>query len=129
MFENSKWIWAENFGQDNEYAEFCQKINYESGKTFVKFSVSGEYTLFVNGKYVKSVQYADFEHYKVYENVDITPYLGKGENYVHGFEDYSSLEMIFDELDDINIDDLPKSDVVIYSSQEIEEYLLNNLEE
>ena len=48
-----------------------------------------------------------------------------GENYVHGFEDYSSLEMLFDELDDINIDDLPKSDVVIYSSQEIEEYLLN----
>ena len=27
------------------------------------------------------------------------------------------------------IDALPKSDVVIYSSQEIEEYLLNNLEE
>ena len=31
--------------------------------------------------------------------------------------------MLFDELDDINIDDLPKSDVVIYSSEEIEEYL------
>ena len=33
--------------------------------------------------------------------------------------------MLFDELEDIDIDDLPKSDVVIYSSQEIEEYLLN----
>ena len=82
MFENSKWIWAENFGQNNEYAEFCQKINYESGNVCVKFSVSGEYTLFVNGKYVTSVQYADFEYYKVYENVDITPYLDNGENYV-----------------------------------------------
>ena len=82
MFENSKWIWTEKEYGENDYAEFCHKINYDGGKVNVKFSVSGEYTLFVNGTYVQSVQYADFECYKVYENLDITPYLVKGENHV-----------------------------------------------
>ena len=82
MFENSKWIWTGKEYGENDYAEFCQKISYNSGKVNVKFSVSGEYTLFVNGTYVTSVQYADFECYKVYENIDITSYLNKGENHV-----------------------------------------------
>ena len=82
VFDNAKWIWTSKEYGENDYAEFCQKINYDGGKVSVKFSVSGEYTLFVNGKYVQSVQYADFEWYKVYENLDITPYLNKGENFV-----------------------------------------------
>ena len=82
MFENSKWIWSSAEYGNNDYAEFCERINYEGGKVNVKFSVSGEYTLFVNGEYVRSVQYADFECYKVYEDIDVTPYLKKGENFV-----------------------------------------------
>ncbi len=82
MFENAKWIWTSKEYGDNNYAEFCQKIDYNGGKVNVKFSVSGEYTLYVNGSYVTSVQYADFECYKVYEDVDITPYMKKGENYI-----------------------------------------------
>ena len=82
MFENAKWIWAESNRGNNEYAEFCEKITYNGGKVNIKFSVSGEYTLYVNGEYVKSIQYADFEHYKVYEDVDITSYLKKGDNFV-----------------------------------------------
>ncbi len=82
MFENAKWIWTGREYGNNNYAEFCEKIVYDGGNVNVRFSVSGEYTLFVNGEYVQSVQYADFECYKVYEDVDITPYLKKGENYV-----------------------------------------------
>lgn len=82
IFSNSKWIWtSENYGI-NDFAEFCQKIEYDSGRVNVKFSVCGEYTLFVNGRYVKSIQYADFPWYKVYEDVDITPYLTRDENFV-----------------------------------------------
>ena len=81
--------------------------------------------LFIRGERpVQDLKYDILKHPNVKDTTD-----GKGENYVHGFEDYSSYEMTFDELEDIDIDDLPKSDVVIYSSQEIEEYLLNNLEE
>ena len=82
VFENSKWIWASEEYGINDFAEFCEKINYDGGSVNVKFSVCGEYTLFVNGTYVQSIQYADFPWYKVYENIDITPYLSKGENYV-----------------------------------------------
>ena len=81
--------------------------------------------LFIRGERpVQDLKYDILKHPNVKDTTD-----GKGENYVHGFEDYSSYEMTFDDLEDIDIDDLPKSDVVIYSSQEIEEYLLNNLEE
>ena len=38
--------------------------------------------MFVNGKFVESNQYPDFEHYKIYDQVDITPYLKKGENLI-----------------------------------------------
>ena len=81
-FEKAKWIWVSPEGGKNEYAEFYESINYDGKKVTVHFSVSGEYTLFVNGKYVSSVQYADFEHYKVYESIDITEYLVGGENTV-----------------------------------------------
>ena len=82
VFSNSKWIWPSKEYGINNYAEFCQKIDYNGGKVNVKFSVSGEYTLFVNGEYVSSIQYADFEHYKAYEDIDITPYLNNGENFI-----------------------------------------------
>ena len=82
IFSHAKWIWPSQEYGINDYAEFCQKINYDGGNVDVKFSVCGEYTLFVNGEYVTSVQYADFSWYKVYENIDITSYLKKGENFV-----------------------------------------------
>lgn len=82
VFSKAAWIWSVKDWENNNYAEFCQRIDYSGGKVNVKFSVSGEYTLFVNGEYVQSVQYADFECYKVYEDVDITPYLRNGENHV-----------------------------------------------
>lgn len=82
VFSKAKWIWKNTEHGNNEYVEFCEKINYDTGKVNVRFSVSGEYTLYVNGSYVTSVQYADFECYKVYEDVDITSYLKKGENTV-----------------------------------------------
>lgn len=82
IFENAKWIWnAEKFGE-NEYCEICEKVNYSGGKTLIRLSVCGEYTLYVNGKYVSSNQYADFEHYKVYDEIDITDVLNDGENFV-----------------------------------------------
>lgn len=77
--------------------------------------------LFIRGERpVQDLKYDILKHPNVKYTTD-----GKGENYVHGFEDYSSLEMTFDELEEINTDDLPKNDVVIYSNEEIEEYLLN----
>ncbi len=82
VFENAQWIWNDKSFNENEYCEFCDTLKYENGKVNIRISVCGDYTLFVNGKYVSSNQYADFEYYKVYDNIDITEYLKQGENTV-----------------------------------------------
>lgn len=80
MFEHAKWIWTGNEVKDNDYAEFREEIFYGKGNVNITFSVSGDYALFINGKYVKSVQYSDFSHYKVYEKIDVTSYLKAEKN-------------------------------------------------
>jgi hypothetical protein len=81
-FENSKWIWIKNGGQDDEYGEFFDKFTYKDGKAEIKISVDGDYTLFVNGKFAASNQFGDFLHYKIYDTVDVTELAVKGENTV-----------------------------------------------
>ncbi len=82
VFENAKKIWCcEKFGED-EYAEFLQLIDFNGEKTVIRLSVCGDYTLYVNGKFVSSGQYGDFPHYKIYDELDITKYLLNGENTV-----------------------------------------------
>ncbi len=51
---------------------------------------------------------------------------GKGENFVHGFTDQSMLEFTLDiETNELDISDVKDANVIIYSNEEIEEYLLN----
>ena len=80
MFKKAKWIWLSKNAQVNEYAEFFQKFHWSKGKALCRLSCDSDYTLFVNGKFVSSNQYGDFEHYKSVDEIDITPYLQEGEN-------------------------------------------------
>ena len=80
IFENAKWIWSNPDYKENEYCEFLEKIDFSGERVIFRISANGDYTLFINGKYVESNQYGDFPHYKVYDEIDITDYLKKGEN-------------------------------------------------
>lgn len=80
MFEESKWLWIGKVSAKDTHAEFIKDLFWERGKTVCYLSCEGDYTLFVNGVAVASNQYGDFNHYKVYDGVDITPYLRQGEN-------------------------------------------------
>ncbi len=80
QWDAARWIWYTPTPQPNSYGEFVQPLAWHGGRTVCHLSVDGEYTLFVNGCYAASNQYADFEHYKVYDSVDITPLLTEGEN-------------------------------------------------
>ena len=82
MFEQSSWIWPSLQWGENEYGEFYQEIAETQNKTTIRISVRGDYTLFVNGTAVSSNQYADFEHYKIYDEIDLTPYLTQEKNYI-----------------------------------------------
>ena len=82
MLENSKWIWQEASESKDVYVEFYSTFISEGGNTEVSISADSDYTLFINGKYASSGQYGDYEHYKIYDTVDISHLTVKGENHI-----------------------------------------------
>lgn len=80
VFEKSSWIWRTEVAPADDYAEFFDTFIFGGGSAKVRISADSDYILTVNGRYAASSQYGDFEHYKIYDEVDITPYLTVGEN-------------------------------------------------
>lgn len=82
IFNNASWIWYTKDPKPDSYGDFIDSLNYTGGKVNCHISCDGDYTLFVNGNFISSNQYGDFEHYKVYDSIDITDQLVMGENSV-----------------------------------------------
>ena len=82
LFEKSKWIWINEHAGNDEYGEFFDTFEYSGGNAVCRISVDGDYTLWINGKYVDANQFGDFEHYKNYDTVDIKKHLTVGKNTV-----------------------------------------------
>lgn len=83
VFNDSSWIWYTDNASNDTYGEFTDTVKYNGGKVTCRISCDGDYTLCINGKYVSSNQYADFEHYKSYDDLDVTKYLENGENSIY----------------------------------------------
>ncbi len=83
-FETAKWIWdVANTRQKDEYVEFFKRVTLDAKqKTVMRISCDGDYTLFINGTYVASNQYGDYEHYKIYDELDVSAFVKDGENNV-----------------------------------------------
>ena len=81
-FETAKWIWdAVGTQNKDEYVEFFKRVNLNAGKkTTMRLSCDGDYTLFINGRFVASNQYGDYEHYKIYDDLDVSDFVKGGEN-------------------------------------------------
>ncbi len=81
IFEKAKWIWFKAADSDDEYGDFFEKFTYGgNGSIICRISCDGDYTLYINGKFASSNQYGDFEHYKIFDEFDIAPFLNSGEN-------------------------------------------------
>ena len=80
LFEKAKWIWVDKEAVSDTYGEFYDEFIWKNGDVNCRLSCDGDYTLFVNGTYVASNQYGDYEWYKSYDNIDISKYLRKGKN-------------------------------------------------
>ena len=80
VFEKSKFIWINDTESVDTYAEFYSKLQIAGFPAICNISVDGDYTLFINGKFVASNQYGDYEHYKVYDTIDISGFVNEGEN-------------------------------------------------
>lgn len=80
--KESKWIWLPGEAQPDSYGEFYQSFQWEQGQALCRISCDGDYTLYINGNVASFWQYGDFEHYKVYDEIDITSYLQPGDNHL-----------------------------------------------
>lgn len=80
VFKRGKWIWYTKDAFADSYGEFYSDFVWKKGATRCYLSVDGDYALYINGALVSNNQYADFEHYKVYDSIDLTPYLKEGKN-------------------------------------------------
>lgn len=81
-FQKSKWIWLDAIGSPDCYGEFYTTFNWKTGNTVCRICCDGDYTLYINGHYVSAWQYGDYEHYKVYDQIEITPFLTTGKNHI-----------------------------------------------
>lgn len=79
-FNMAKWVWVEKDCSPDTYGEFFDEFTWEAGNVNCLLSCDSDYTLFINGKFVASNQYGDFEWYKSYDTIDITKFLKKGKN-------------------------------------------------
>ncbi len=80
VFDSSKFIWINDSESVDTYAEFYTKLQIAGKPAICNISVDGDYTLFINGQYVASNQYGDYEHYKSYDVLDISDFVHEGEN-------------------------------------------------
>lgn len=80
IFKKGLWIWNSDEFDKDEYTEFLDRFEYAGGRAECLLSSRDDYVLYINGKFVACNQYSDFDHYKIYDRIDITPYLRRGEN-------------------------------------------------
>lgn len=79
-FKEAKWIWVEKESNPDTYGEFYNEFIWKNGKAICRLSCDGDYTLYINGRFIESNQYGDYEWYKSYDMIDITKYLRQGKN-------------------------------------------------
>ncbi len=79
-FELSKFIWMEKPCAPDTYGEFYVPFEYNGNGATMNISCDSDYTVFINGKFAFCNQYGDFEHFKVYDTLDLSSHLVKGKN-------------------------------------------------
>ena len=82
MTESSKWIWKDGASGFDLYCDFYDRFDYEGGKVILKISADTNYALYINGVFAESGQYADYPHYKIYDELDITRHCVIGVNHI-----------------------------------------------
>ncbi len=76
----SCWIWLQEGAQADQYAEFTDEFTAGEGDVSIRISADTTYALYLNGDLVYAGQYADFPHYKIYDEIDLTPLCRSGKN-------------------------------------------------
>ena len=80
VLNGANWIWTQEEGERNSYVEFFSSFKYSGGNVNIAIWTDSDYVLFLNGKFVCSNQYGGYDHYKIYDTIDLSKYAIVGEN-------------------------------------------------
>lgn len=81
MFENARWIWNLQAEGADTYVEFRVDCEFKiEDAVLLRISAHSNYAVYLNGVFVDSGQYADYPHYKVYDELDLGCCLAQGLN-------------------------------------------------
>ncbi|MBR5448440.1 MAG: hypothetical protein IKV43_00490, partial [Clostridia bacterium] len=81
-FKNAEWIWATPTPECDEYAEFCEVIDFRGREASIFISADSNYVVYVNGSLAAFGQYADYPYDKVYDKRDISAFMRQGKNVI-----------------------------------------------
>ena len=81
-FRNARWIFTDGVKMPvvDRYFTYKSTLNAPTGKATLYISAHTQYAVYVNGTFVNCGQYDDYETYQVYDTLDLTKYLQKGDN-------------------------------------------------
>ncbi|MBR2949270.1 MAG: hypothetical protein IKC46_05340 [Lachnospiraceae bacterium] len=82
MFTKADWIWYEALAKADSYGEFYDTFQGRKGKITLSVSCDSNYAVYLNGHLAAFGQYADFEHYKVADCVEVTDFCQDGTNHL-----------------------------------------------
>ncbi len=78
--KKAKWIWIGKESAD-EYGVFRANLHIRCAQEVrMQVSVFGNYALYVNGTLASFGQYADYIDYKIYDELNLTPFVRVGDN-------------------------------------------------
>ena len=76
----AEWVWIDSDTVD-QYAEFTQEFNVQQkAQALLQISAPTQYAVYLNGKFIANGQYADYPHFKIYDEIDVSEYLCEGKN-------------------------------------------------
>ncbi len=81
MFKGAKWIWGADAETPDAYMEFVLPVLCRAEKRYrLCLSCDGDYALYLRGELIAFGQYADYPHYRVYDELELTSHMEPGEN-------------------------------------------------
>ena len=81
VFEKASWIWRQETAKPDEFCDFLSSFTAKAGERYIlALSSDTNYTVWLNGELAAFGQYADYPYDKIYDLVDITPYVKAGDN-------------------------------------------------
>ena len=81
-FSHAEWIFVDGVTTPvvDRYFEYRATLTAPRSKATLFISAHLQYAVYVNGTFVDWGQYADYEHYQVYDELCLDPYLHEGDN-------------------------------------------------